>query len=178
VNEGKTRKSTRRIGLSIDVLEVLKEHRLKQSAEIKFLGDAWASTELMFPSEVGTPIWARNLQRSWTRLQKRTKTKWLTELQSSLDSNTLNEADRNHYVELKKKLEIGKVFPRIRLHDLRHLHASILIKAQKTPLEVAERLGHTKPSFTIDTYGHLFKEHQQEDSISILDLLPKLSNSN
>ena len=48
----------------------------------------------------------------------------------------------------------------------------MLIKAGKTSVEVAERLGHTNPSFTVDTYGHIFREHQEEDETSILDYLP------
>jgi len=46
----------------------------------------------------------------------------------------------------------------IRFHDLRHFHASLLIDAGLTPVEVATRLGHTSPSFTLDTYAHLFRK--------------------
>lgn len=45
----------------------------------------------------------------------------------------------------------------ITFHDLRHFHASFCIAHDFTALEVAERLGHDKPSFTLDRYSHLFK---------------------
>jgi len=45
--------------------------------------------------------------------------------------------------------------PRIRLHDLRHTHASLLV-AIGTPIKVvSERLGHAHPGFTMATYQHL-----------------------
>jgi integrase len=46
--------------------------------------------------------------------------------------------------------------PRIRLHDLRHTHASILINAGASALEVSRRLGHKTVSVTLDIYSHLF----------------------
>ncbi len=45
--------------------------------------------------------------------------------------------------------------PRIRFHDLRHTHASLLV-ADGTPIKVVtERLGHAHPAFTMATYQHL-----------------------
>ena len=45
--------------------------------------------------------------------------------------------------------------PRVRFHDLRHTHASLLI-ADGVPIKVvSERLGHAHPSFTMHTYQHL-----------------------
>ena len=45
--------------------------------------------------------------------------------------------------------------PRIRFHDLRHTHASLLVAAG-TPIKVvSERLGHAHPGFTMATYQHL-----------------------
>ena len=45
---------------------------------------------------------------------------------------------------------------RIRLHDLRHSHASMLLDMGVAPLEIAERLGHEKIQTTLGTYGHLY----------------------
>lgn len=44
---------------------------------------------------------------------------------------------------------------RIRFHDLRHTHASLLIMAGEATKVVTERLGHSTPAFTIHTYQHL-----------------------
>ena len=46
---------------------------------------------------------------------------------------------------------------RIRLHDLRHSHASLLIsKLGVQPNLVADRLGHEKIQTTLSTYSHLY----------------------
>jgi integrase len=47
--------------------------------------------------------------------------------------------------------------PRIRFHDLRHSHATHLIRAGAHVKVVAERLGHASASFTLDKYGHVLK---------------------
>ncbi|KEI11777.1 tyrosine-type recombinase/integrase [Clostridium novyi] len=44
----------------------------------------------------------------------------------------------------------------IRIHDLRHSHASLLIELGFTPLLISERLGHEKVQTTLDTYSHLY----------------------
>jgi integrase len=45
--------------------------------------------------------------------------------------------------------------PRIRFHDLRHTHASLLVADGITIKVVAERLGHAHPAFTMHTYQHV-----------------------
>jgi integrase len=52
--------------------------------------------------------------------------------------------------------------PRIRLHDVRHTHGTLLIKAGVPVKVVAERLGHGNPAFTIDTYQHVLPGMQAE----------------
>ena len=52
--------------------------------------------------------------------------------------------------------------PRIRLHDLRHTHGTLLIKAGVPVKVVSERLGHGNPAFTIDTYQHILPGMQAE----------------
>jgi integrase len=45
--------------------------------------------------------------------------------------------------------------PRIRFHDVRHIHASLLIAAGVPIKVVSERLGHAHPAFTMHTYQHV-----------------------
>lgn len=49
---------------------------------------------------------------------------------------------------------------RIRVHDLRHSHASMLIELGFSPLEIANRLGHEKVESTLNTYAHLYPNKQ------------------
>ena len=51
---------------------------------------------------------------------------------------------------------------KIRVHDVRHTHASLLIDMGCTPLLVAERLGHERVQTTMDTYSHLYPNKQTE----------------
>lgn len=51
---------------------------------------------------------------------------------------------------------------RIRLHDLRHSHASLLIELNFSPLLISERLGHEKIETTLNIYSHLYPNKQSE----------------
>lgn len=50
---------------------------------------------------------------------------------------------------------VSSGLPRIRFHDLRHTHASLLVLAGVPIKVVSERLGHAHPGFTMATYQHL-----------------------
>ena len=52
--------------------------------------------------------------------------------------------------------------PRIRVHDLRHSHASLLINANVPPMLIAERLGHENVTTTLKVYAHLYPNKQGE----------------
>jgi integrase len=43
----------------------------------------------------------------------------------------------------------------IRMHDLRHTHASLLLRDRVPIKVVSERLGHSNPAFTMTTYQHV-----------------------
>lgn len=58
---------------------------------------------------------------------------------------------------------------RIRLHDLRHSHSSLLIELGFIPLLIAERLGHEKIETTLITYSHLYPNKQNK----VVDALEK-----
>jgi integrase len=52
--------------------------------------------------------------------------------------------------------------PRIRLHDLRHTHASLALSAGVHPEIVSERLGHANIGITLDTYSHCLPALSEE----------------
>ncbi|MBG9568203.1 site-specific integrase [Brevibacillus agri] len=60
--------------------------------------------------------------------------------------------------QLIKKADL----PVIRFHDLRHTHATLLLKQGVHPKIVAERLGHADTRMTLDTYSHLLPSMQKE----------------
>ena len=59
--------------------------------------------------------------------------------------------------EIKKYADKAGL-PRIRVHDLRHSHASLLIDMGVSPLEIANRLGHESVKTTLDIYSHLYPD--------------------
>ena len=52
--------------------------------------------------------------------------------------------------------------PSMRLHDLRHTCAALLIDQGESPKYVQQQLRHSSIKITFDTYGHLFPEKGQE----------------
>ena len=44
---------------------------------------------------------------------------------------------------------------KLRLHDLRHTHATLMLMSGIHPKIVSERLGHATVAFTLDTYSHV-----------------------
>lgn len=51
---------------------------------------------------------------------------------------------------------------KIRLHDLRHSHASLLVEMNFSIKEIADRLGHEKVETTLNTYSHLYPNKQAQ----------------
>ncbi len=73
--------------------------------------------------------------------------------------------------QLKKAAKM----PDARLHDLRHLHVSLLVKQGIDPQAIADRVGHTDASFTLRRYSHMFEEHRERTAISLDVLLGRES---
>lgn len=61
------------------------------------------------------------------------------------------------YYKILEKLDL----PKIRFHDLRHTHASILLKRGVHAKIVQERLGHSSITITLDTYSHVLPGLQE-----------------
>ena len=63
--------------------------------------------------------------------------------------------------------------PKLRLYDLRHTHASLLINEGVHPKKIAARLGHASITLTMDTYGHLFDGSDQDAADKIEQIFPR-----
>jgi len=61
--------------------------------------------------------------------------------------------------------------PELRFHDLRHTAASLMLNHGVPAIVVSKRLGHAKVSITLDIYGHLMPEMQNEAAEMIDDIL-------
>ncbi|MBZ8121439.1 tyrosine-type recombinase/integrase [Bacillus thuringiensis] len=65
---------------------------------------------------------------------------------------------RAHFKKIIKKAGIKE----IRFHDVRHTHATLLLKQGVNPKIISERLGHTDISMTLRIYSHILPNMQKE----------------
>lgn len=61
----------------------------------------------------------------------------------------------------KPILERAKLPATLRLYDLRHTCATLLLAANENPKVVSERLGHSSITLTMDVYSHVLPDMQQ-----------------
>jgi integrase len=57
---------------------------------------------------------------------------------------------------VRPAIDAANLPPNLRLHDLRHSCAALLIELGAHPKAIQERLGHSSITVTMDVYGHLF----------------------
>ena len=128
----KTSSGIRTITLGEKAMEILQQ----QQQLLRYLrdaaGEAWTSLDLVFPSEVGTPLTGSNIRRDF------------------------------------RQLLMLSGLPKIRFHDLRHTAASLMLNHGIPVLVASRRLGHSKASITLDVYGHLMP-NKQEEAAQLLD---------
>lgn len=61
--------------------------------------------------------------------------------------------------------------PNIRLYDLRHTCATLLMMSKENPKIVSERLGHSSIGITLDIYSHVLPDMQEEAASKLKNLL-------
>lgn len=128
--EGSTKSGRTRI-VTIDdtTVTVHKDHQKAQQAEKDRLGDDWQgeNDDHVFLTAWGGPIYPTTA----TNLPRK-------------------------LIEAHNKTAADKL-PIIRLHDLRHLHATMLLLAGVPVHVVAARLGHADPAITLRVYAHVIR---------------------
>ncbi len=109
--------------------------------------------------------------RTWRRLQ----------LEQQMSNGTRNDEDfvfthpdggpvhPDRFSKVWDQLVAEHGVRRIRLHDLRHTHASILLKANVPVKVVSERLGHSSPAFTMTVYQHVLPGMQADAAAAFGD---------
>ena len=146
-NKPKTKAGRRRVPLPSDVYDLLMGLKEQQALDRVRFGDAYEDHGLIFCTSLGTPYAMRVVNASLTRILGKARATYRAELVA-----TGHDA-------LVKKLDEGEIMPHLRVHDLRHLNASLLIRLGKLDaLRLSQRLGHSQPSTTFDRYGHMIEE--------------------
>ena|SRR5215470_11798793 len=75
---------------------------------------------------------------------------------------------RRHFKPLLKKAGLPES---IRLYDLRHSCATLLLAENENPKVVSERLGHSTTTLTLDTYSHVLPSMQRGASDKLENML-------
>jgi len=89
------------------------------------------------------------------------------------DGTALNPKDFTKHFQ---RLLINAGVPKVRLHDMRHLHATLLLQRGIPAKLVQERLGHSSITMTLDLYSHVTPEMQKLAAESLNGLLSKKNN--
>ena len=87
---------------------------------------------------------------------------------SPLDPSTVTHA----FGKLIRKAEL----PHIHFHDLRHTHATIMLKGGVHPKIISERPGHANISITLATYSHVVPGLQEAAALRFEALLEPETN--
>lgn len=81
---------------------------------------------------------------------------------SRLDGTPLPPITVNHaFIRIMRKAGLSG----IRMHDLRHTHATLMMKQGVNPKIVQERLGHSSFAVTMDIYSHVVPGLQEAAAI-------------
>lgn len=143
-----TTKGGRSRTVSIDpgTVQVLKDHRKRQAAERLAVGPEWrgGSDDYVFTSAWGEPIHPDTV-------------------------SSLMPVLVNRHNERQAEKKAGRPLPAARLHDLRHVHATTLLRAGVPVHVVAARLGHADPSITLRVYAHVISEQLAEAAVIFAD---------
>jgi len=76
-------------------------------------------------------------------------------------TGTPQQAANMFYRHFLPALQRAKL-PRIRIHDLRHTYASLLIDQGEHPKYIQTQMGHSSINVTMDTYGHMMETINQD----------------
>ena len=66
-----------------------------------------------------------------------------------------NPIEQNHIRRIFKRVLTKAGIREMRIHDIRHTYASLLLSQGESPVYVKEQLGHQSIQITVDIYGHL-----------------------
>ncbi|WP_433369402.1 tyrosine-type recombinase/integrase [Streptosporangium sp. CA-115845] len=133
--EGTTKSGrTRVVTIDDGTVTVLREHQKAQEAEKLRVGNSWKDENgRVFTTAWGGPIYPTTVTALPGKLIKAHK-----------EPEGMDQAPT-------------EPLPYVRLHDLRHIHATTLLLAGVPVHVVASRLGHADPAITLRVYAHVIR---------------------
>lgn len=102
---------------------------------------------------------------------EQSKAQELWEANDWVVASVLGRPIQQHNIRMQFHKSVQRAgLPRIRMHDLRHTHATLLLEKGVHPKSVQERLGHSDVSLTLNTYSHVSPSLQEAAAMLINDL--------
>ena len=138
MREPKSAAGRRRIPLTAETIEALKERSATQAGYIE-THDDYSAEGLVVCREDGTPWHPSTFSAAWIRARK----------------------------------AAGVT---VRFHELRHTHASLLVRSGAHPKTLQERLGHSSAAFTMSVYAHLLPGVQEQAVANLEAMLKRVEN--
>lgn len=141
--EGTTKSGrVRVVGLDRATVDVLRAWRQRQDDEREFAASSWLGDGRVFLTELGRQLPPHRAAETMRRV---------------IDAH--NAAGGVPHL------------PVIRFHDLRHTHATLLLRAGVPVHVVAARLGHADPAITLRVYAHVLRDQAWSAAQSFADLV-------
>lgn len=137
IKEPKTQKSNRTISLPVSLMQMIKEYNIEWMEQKKSFGLKWKGENYLF------------IQNDGALMHPSTPYHKFKEIIKQYNATCTSETAK---------------LPLIRLHDLRHTCATLLIAENVDIAVVSERLGHSNISTTLDIYTHALKKADQTAS--------------
>jgi integrase len=132
-----------RVPLSGPALQLLLE--MRESAQRQASNSGVPASPFVFPGAGGKPL--TDIKRTWSSVCRKAGLT-VQVAKKSLDGNAIMGKDGKPVLVQHQS---------VRLHDLRHSFASILVSAGASLPLIGQLLGHTQPQ-TTQRYSHLFDE--------------------
>jgi len=144
--EGTTKGGRERVvTLDLGTVKILAAHRVNQSRDRLLAGPDWAPGDYAFTRSLGLPLYPDTVSQLMPRLIR----------------------GHNEPASGTPPLIL---LPHARLHDLRHVHATILLLAGVPVHVVADRLGHADAGITLRVYAHVL----HDDAAKVADVFAQV----
>ncbi|MFI1951987.1 tyrosine-type recombinase/integrase [Streptomyces xinghaiensis] len=167
LGEPKTHESYRTVPLAKQAVEALSLHLARFPARETKIEDRTnprkprtRAAELLFLSERNEPFRRGAWSRTWA-VAVRNANKALGERHAAAHARWVKRGRQGQEPEL---VQVPKGAS---MHDLRHFYASLLIRHREDVKTVQRRLGHAKPSITLDTYTHLWPDQEDTTRVAV-----------
>lgn len=151
IKEPKTHAGYREVNLPSSCISLLRQWKAEQKAQALAFGTAWQG------------YYGSQFDKNWI---------FITDDGRQMNLDTPGHKFRK-LINYYNQRHPDNPLPVIRLHDLRHTCATLLIANQIDYKTVSARLGHSKTSVTMDIYAHAIKELDVKAADTLETLLTK-----